>query len=60
MSSPFGVIEMENKEEIVKEEDEDGERVLVPVRHEETIYEEEILEEPAEKAWKIPRRWHIY
>ena len=51
---------MENEEERVNEEELDGERVLVPVRHEETIHKEESLEEPVEKAWKIPRRWHVY
>lgn len=60
VSSTFGVIEMRNEEKIVKEEQERGERVLVPVKRKETINEEEILKKPAEKMWRIPRRWRVY
>ena len=51
---------MEYGEERIKEEKGNRERVSVPVRRDDTIYDEEILEEPIEKIWKIPRRWHIY
>jgi len=51
---------MEHEEKRVKKEKEEREKVLVPVRREETIHEEENLEEPAEKIWKMPRRWRVY
>ena len=49
--------EMEYEEKSLKEE---REKVLVPVRREEAIHEEKIMEEPAEKIWKMPRRWRAY
>jgi len=51
---------MEHEEKSVKEEREEREKVLVPVRREEAIHEEKIMEEPAEKIWKMPRRWRAY
>ena len=41
---------------------EEPEKVLVPVRHRETVQEEEELqEEPQEvKVPQLPRRWHTY
>ena len=58
--SVFGGDEMEHEEKMVKKEEEEREKILVPVRREETNHEEEILEEPAEKIWKMPRRWRVY
>ena len=44
-----------------KEDRENREKVLVPVRRCETIREEEeVLEGPTDKVWTIPRRWHVY
>jgi len=41
------------------EREKEKEKVLVPVRRCETI-REEVLEEPTDKVWTIPRRWHVY
>lgn len=51
---------MEHEEERKREEREAREKVLVPVRRHEAVKEEEIAEEPTEKTWKMPRRWHLY
>ena len=51
---------MEHEEKRVTKEKEEREKVLVPVRREEAIREEEIMEEPAGKIWKMPRRWSVY
>lgn len=48
---------MEHEKEQKREERENREKVLVPVRRREAIDEEEKLEKWAEKVWKIPRRW---
>lgn len=50
---------MEHEEER-REDRENKEKVLVPVRRHETVNVEEILEESTEKVWKLPCRWHIY
>lgn len=43
------------------ERKEEPEKVLVPVRHRETVQEEELKEESQEvEVPRIPRRWHIY
>ena len=43
------------------EHQEEKEKELVQVRCHKDTREEESLEELAgEKAWEIPRRWHIY
>jgi len=48
-------------EEYRKEEGKNREKVLVPVRRQDSVHEEEISEEPSEeKVWKITQRWHIY
>jgi hypothetical protein len=49
-----------NQEEKKREDKEIREKVLVPVRRRETVDEEENLKNPAEKVWKLPRRWHVY
>ena len=51
---------MEYEEKSGREGKEEREKVLVPVRREETVYEEESRQEPAEKIWEMPRRWRAY
>lgn len=48
------------KEEKPKTEEKVREKVLVPVKRHETIGEEENLEKPVDKTWKIPRRWYVH
>ena len=49
--------EMEYEEKGLKEE---REKVLVPVKREESVREEKNTEEPTEKIWEMPRRWRAY
>ena len=59
MSIFRGMYQVEHEKEQKREERENREKVLVPVRSREAIDEEEKLEKRAEKVWKIPRRWRV-